>query len=274
MTDPMFRVALLSEVFVGEGAEQRLRDRLADARGLGADLVLLPELPLNPWSPATPHPRDEDAEPPEGPRHRLQAEAARAAGVALAGAVIVRDPATGRRYNEALVFGPDGRLLASYRKVHLPDEEGFREPCHYEPGDEPPQMVKGLGMPLGIQICSDNNRPEGSYLLAAQGAEAILAPRATEAATFDRWRLVLRANAMVTASYVLSVTRPGPELGVPIGGPSIAIAPDGEVLIETLEPLVVVALDRDAVATARKRYPGYLAVRPEVYAKGWKALTP
>jgi predicted amidohydrolase len=267
-----FRIALLSEVFVGEGAGPRLRDRLADARALGADLALLPELPLNPWSPATTRPIDEDAEPPEGPRHRLQAEAARAAGIALVGGAIVRDPATGRRHNEALVFAADGTLISSYRKLHLPDEEGFHEPCHYEPGDEPPRVVKGLGMPLGVQICSDTNRPEGSYLLAAQGAEALLSPRATEAATFDRWRLVMRANAMITGSYFLSVTRPGPENGVPLGGPSIAVAPDGEVLLETFEPLVVVTLDRDAVATARKRYPGYLAVRPEVYAKGWSRL--
>lgn len=269
-----FRIALLSEVFLGEGAGASLRDRLADARALGADLALLPELPLNPWSPATTQPIDEDAEPPEGPRHRLQAEAARAAGIALVGGVIVRDPATGRRHNEALVFGADGRLISSYRKLHLPDEEGFHEPCHYEPGDEPPRVVQGLGMPLGVQICSDTNRPEGSYLLAAQGAEALLSPRATEAATIDRWRLVMRANAMVTGSYFLSVTRPSPENGVALGGPSIAIAPDGEVLLETLEPLVVVTLDREAVATARRRYPGYLPVRPEVYAKGWKTLTP
>jgi predicted amidohydrolase len=38
-------------------------------------------------------------------------------------------------------------------------------------------------MRFGIQVCSDVNRPEGSLLLGALGAEAIVCPRATEAAT-------------------------------------------------------------------------------------------
>src|SRR5262249_53186457 len=75
MPGTLFRVALLSEVFVGDGARDRLAARLAAARGLGAELAVLPEIPLNPWSPATTVPRDEDAEPPEGPRHRALARA-------------------------------------------------------------------------------------------------------------------------------------------------------------------------------------------------------
>jgi hypothetical protein len=34
----------------------------------------------------------------------------------------------------------------------------------------------------------------------------------------------------------------------------------------------VVELDRGAIAAARKRYPGYLAVRAGLYAQGWNAL--
>lgn len=115
-------VALVSDVFFDEHAGERLRDRLADAKARGADLALLPEIPLTPWSPATTMVRGEDAEPPDGPRHQMAAGAARDAGSGVVGGAIVRDPATGRRYNQALVFDAAGRLIARYAKVHLPDE--------------------------------------------------------------------------------------------------------------------------------------------------------
>ena len=77
MTDhPRLRVALVSDVFPGDGAFERLRDRLAHAKGLGAQLVVLPELPLQAWAPATREVREEDAEAPGGARQELLRKAA------------------------------------------------------------------------------------------------------------------------------------------------------------------------------------------------------
>ena len=59
-----------------------------------------------------------------------------------------------------------------------------------------------------MQVCSDTNRPQGTHLLAAQGAAAVLIPRATEEATYQRWKVVFRANALTNSCYVLSVNRP------------------------------------------------------------------
>jgi N-carbamoylputrescine amidase len=264
-------IAAISEVFVGGGAEERLAARLVEAKRLGAEIALLPELPLNPWSPATRDARDEDAEPPGGPRHEAQRRAAKSAGLGLVGGAIVLDPGTGHRHNTALVFDSEGTLRGSYRKVHLPQEEGFFEADHYEPGDDAPEPIQGFSIPVGIQICSDNNRPEGTHLLGALGAEAVLAPRASESATFARWELVFRVNAMTSAVWIVSVNRPGPENGVPLGGPSILIAPDGEVVAKTTERLAIFPLDRGAVERARRDYPGYLATRAGVYAAGWTA---
>ena len=265
-------VALISEVFYDANGPSRLTERLADARSRGAELALLPELPLNAWSPARQIPRDEDAEAPEGTRHQILSAAARRAGIGVVGGAIVRDPQTSRRHNTALVFGHDGRHVASYRKVHLPEEEGFWETRHYEPGDELSAVIDAFPMRIGLQICSDINRPEGCHLLGASGAEAVLNPRATEAATFDRWRTVFVANALTSGTYVLSVNRPHDEQAVLLGGPSFAVAPTGEVLVETTEPLALVALDRAVVVRATHRYPGYLATRADLYAEGWRQV--
>jgi predicted amidohydrolase len=262
-------VALISDVFYDAGGPARLAERLRQARAGGADLAVLPELPLNPWSPATQTPRDEDAEPPEGPRHQLLSVAAREARIALVGGAIVHDPDTWRRHNTALVFGRDGAHLASYRKVHLPEEDGFWETRHYEPGDSLSPVIELLPLRVGLQTCSDINRPEGSHLLGAMGAEVIINPRATEAATFERWRTVFIANAMTSGAYVLSVNRPREEQGVRLGGPSFAVAPTGEIVAESMETTTLVELDREVIAQARRRYPGYLATRADLYAAGW-----
>src|SRR5512143_1945596 len=141
MTTSILRVALINHVFHTADARDHLVRILQSAREQGADLALLPELPLNRWAPADRDPRDEDEEAPGGPRHQAQAEAARRAGIALIGGAIVRNPETGRRHNTALVFDRGGNLVATYAKLHLPEEDGFWETRHYEQGSEPPTVI-------------------------------------------------------------------------------------------------------------------------------------
>ena len=269
MSSAQLRVTLVTDVFPDEADAARLKDRLRTARELGADLAVLPELPLNPWSPLTRQPSHADAEDPRGPRHRLLAAAARGAGLAVLGGAIIRDPHSGRRHNTALLFGADGEPVLHYRKVHLPDEEGYWEAHHYEPGDRVHTPVRLAGWGVGVQICSDVNRPQGSGALAAMGAEAVLVPRATPPETWARWELVLRANAVTSCVYVISVNRPGHRSGGMIGGPSVAIGPRGDVLLETTDPVALVTLERSALEAARQEYPGYLDVRTEVYEDAW-----
>lgn len=264
-------IALISDTFFAEDSEDRLRARLWEARSAGADLAVLPEIPLNPWSPATTLVREDDAEEPGGARQRTMSAAARGAGIGLVGGAIIRDPATGRRHNTAVVFDARGELVATYAKVHLPDEPGFHEPCHYEPGASIGRPVGAFGLPIAVQICSDINRPAASHALAAMGAVVIVHPRATESATYEKWKMVLRSTALTTCTYVLSVNRPGPEQGVPIGGPSIAIDPRGEVLVETTAPVATMTIDENVLASARRGYPGYLWTPAGLYAEAWAA---
>lgn len=272
MSDRTLTIALISDVFYDDDGPARLLARLQEAHGLGAQLAVLPELPLNPWSPATKSAREDDAEPPEGPRATVQRDAARQAGLGLVGGVILRDPATGARRNTALIIDAAGELLGTFQKLHVPEEPGFWETSHYEPGTSVSPVFNAFGLPFGVQICSDINRPEGCHLLGAMGAAAVLAPRATERATWDRWRTVLRANALTSALYVLTVNRPAPEQDVLIGGPSFAAAPDGRILLETTDPVAVVTIGLTMIDQARQAYPGYLPVRAELYAAAWRRV--
>jgi len=269
--DGLLTVALISETFWEADGAGRLKQRLAEVAERGADLAVLPEIPLNPWRPATKEPHDDDAEGMDGPRATTQAEAAAEAGIGLVGGIIHR-AADGRRTSRALVFDRSGSVVATYEKLHLPEEEGFWETSHYEPGTEAPRRIDAFGVPIGLQLCSDNNRPEGTHLLGAQGVVVMINPRATEEATYQRWKTVWRANALTSCCYVLSVNRPHPEDGVLIGGPSIAIDPTGAILLETTDGVALVTLEAKVATDARRGYPGYLPVRARLYADAWAEI--
>jgi predicted amidohydrolase len=268
VTPETLSVALVTDVFHGPDGVERLVARLEEARSLGAELAVLPELPMNDWCPVRRTRSPGDVEPAGGSRHRAQARAAGEVGISLLGGAIVVEPIHGRRYNTALLFDPAGSVVTQYRKVHIPQEEGFWEADHYDGGDELARPVSLGGVSVGIQICSDVKRPEGMHILGALGATAVLSPRATPPGTFARWRFVLRAGAVTSGVYVISVIRPAEE-GSPVGGPSLAVAPDGEVIFEGTDPVAVVTLERAAVERAREAYPGYLRVRADLYSEGW-----
>ena len=97
-------------------------------------------------------------------------------------------------------------------------------------------------------------------------------PRATPSETYERWRLILRANAIMSEVYLISVNRPFSEFGVDIGGPSLVVGPDGEILFEGTEPLAIVEIDGNKLKTIGAQYPGYLPRMVDVYARGWSEL--
>jgi len=98
MADTTFTIALITEVFPRPSDWERLPAVLEQARTAGADLAVLPEIPLNPWSPVSRTPREDDAEEVDGPRQQVMASAASQAGIAVLGGAIVRDPDTGSSY--------------------------------------------------------------------------------------------------------------------------------------------------------------------------------
>ena len=262
-------IAMISDVFFGDGAKEQLVARLQEAKVLGAELAVLPEIACNAWSPATKNTCDKDAEDLGGPRSEMQRKAAKEVGIGLIGSAILNN--SKERYNTCLFWDDEGELLGTYQKHHIPEEEGFWETSHYAPASESMgfPIFSFRGFNIGIQICSDMNRPQGSHLLAASGADVIAGPRSTELATYDKWRPVWIANALTTACYVCSVNRPNPENGVLIGGPSIAVGPNGEVITESNEAITVFTVRQSTIQQARIDYPGYLAYRNDVYAREW-----
>lgn len=74
------------------------------------------------------------------------------------------------RYNTAVLFGPEGKLLGKYRK-HKLDHELVRN----TPGTETPVFSTPLGR-VGIMICADRRDPELVRRLSEGGAHLLICP--------------------------------------------------------------------------------------------------
>lgn len=212
------------------------------------DLVVLPELPFQPWAPQQRGGTLVEAD------LSAQARLSQEAGVAILGGGVVG------RANRAVLF-QHGRAVWDTTKMHLPQEPGFWEMDYYDPGTQPPQVCDELGFPLGVQLCSDIHRPFGMMQLMRQGVSAVLCPRATEPGTYPRWRRVYQAMGRLFSCYLLSVNRASQA----IDGPSLVVGPDGEVVEESAAEVVLATLRHQEIVKARADYPGYLAWPWEVY---------
>jgi len=262
-------------VQVAYGDEEPVADRVRRVAETvraqrGADLVVLPEL----WAPGGFAYRTwtERAETLEGGVVAALAEAARDLGAHVhAGSIVERAPdgagpdergETGRGlWNTSVLLGPDGRLLASYRKIH---RFGFGqgEPSLMEAGTdivtaELPLGPGGRDVTVGLATCYDLRFPEQFRLLLDAGARVVLVPAAWPAARVEAWTLLGRARAIENQTVIVQCNTAGHHGGLDMGGHSQVVAATGEVLAEAGdgEQVLEVEIDLDAVQAWREQFP-------------------
>lgn len=185
-------------------------------------------------------------------------------------------------HNSCLVADKNGKQLGIYRKTHipailpstLPGGTGSYEKFYFSPGNEFP-VFDLCGTKVGIQICYDRKYPEGSRLLALNGAEILFMPIC--AASYgeiklrdNTWELPLQARAYENGVFVVAVNRAGDEHGRQHFGRSMIVDPVGAEIITVASndkpELLVATVDLDHVAKAQTSLPWWRDRRPELYA--------
>ena len=169
-----------------------------------------------------------------------------------------------RLYNTSLLLAPDGRTVASYRKIHLFDvdlaegNDRYRESDTYAPGEEVVVAETAFGG-VGLSICYDLRFPELYRQQVDAGARWLCVPSAFTRETGPaHWEVLLRARAIESQSYVIAPAQCGAHSPDRASyGHSLLIDPWGEVLAEGGdEPTVLVAdCPPDAIDRARTVVP-------------------
>lgn len=249
----------------------RARDLVLEAGRAGAELVALPE---NFAFMGEESKKREIAETldehPAGPIVSMLRVAAREAKVWLvAGGMPEKSHDPDRPFNTSLMFDPEGRLVARYRKVHLFDvdlADGTKllESAATTAGDEPvvhPVTTRAGGEPvgLGMTICYDLRFPELYRRLGDRGVRIVTVPAAFTLTTGkDHWHVLLRARAIENQVFVLAPAQHGKHpRGRQTYGKSLIADPWGDVLAQASEGegFAMARLDFAAQDRVRKSLP-------------------
>ena len=248
----MSRVALLQ---VASDAREPATERIERVLGMleetlpHADIAVLPEL----WiSGAFDLPlAREVAAPLDSPVvQRIQAMAAAAATWVHAGSYAESLP-DGRTFNTAVLIGPAGEIVATYRKRHL---FGFEtgERTLMSSGDALVVVETPLGA-TGLATCYDLRFPEMFRDLVDAGAQTFLLASGWPTPRIEHWRVLARARAIEDLAWVVACNGIGSHAGITLGGHSTVVDPQGRVVAEAGEGEEIVIVDIDPAASTQWR---------------------
>ena len=252
---------------------QSARTLIERAAGHGARFVATPEN-TNYLGPHAEKVRR--AEPLDGRTGERFSALARRLGIhLLLGSFNERSDEAERCYNTSVFYGPDGSVLATYRKIHLFDVDVpgavHRESATITPGAE---VVVADAGPLrrGRATCYDLRFPELFRAHLDRGANAVTLPSAFTAATGkDHWEPLLRARAIENQVFVVAPNQRGSSNEkLHWHGRSMIVDPWGIVLAQAPDRDCWIAadLDLDAQARVRATLPSGDHRRPDVISRG------
>ena len=153
----------------------------------------------------------------------------------------------GRRFNTAILVGPDGSIVGKYRKVHLPGHAEHKpkaafqhlEKKYFEVGDLGFRVWRYLDTITGMLICNDRRWPEAFRVLALQGAEIVALGFNTPsenlhypeppALRVHHHLIMAQSMAFQNATWLVETAKAGHEDGFRMFGHSVIVAPTGEI---------------------------------------------
>ena len=176
-----------------------------------------------------------------------------------------------RLYNSAAYLEPSGdswSVRHVHRKMFLPTYGVFDEARFVEPGRDVKAFETRFGR-FGILICEEAWHSLPATILALDGAELLIVVSASPARDFapsgagrpanlDTWDRLAPAMASEHGVFVVVAQLTGSEGGKVFPGGSVAVGPDGQILVRgplLEESVTVAALDASALDRARVASP-------------------
>lgn len=256
------------------------RSKVLEATSKGANVVVLPECFNSPYGckyfpsyaeTLLPSPPTESQSPSFYALSKLAKESK---AYLVGGSIPEYWEETKKYYNTSLTFGPDGKLLATHRKVHLfdidiPGKITFKESEVLSPGNK----VTIVDLPeygkIAVAICYDVRFPELAMIAARKGCFLLLYPGAFNLTTGAlHWKLQARARAMDNQVYV-GMCSPARDMQADYNawGHSMIVDPNAGVLgeLEEKEDVIYADLNGETIEETRKSIPIYTQRRFDVY---------
>ncbi|MFM8520485.1 MAG: N-carbamoyl-D-amino-acid hydrolase [Acidimicrobiaceae bacterium] len=271
----------------------RLINLLREAHSKKAELVVFPELALTTFFPRwfvddiAEADHWYETEMPSAVTRPLFDEAKKLGiGFCLGYAELTK---SGERFNTQILIERDGRVVAKYRKVHIPGHEHHEpdrpfqhaERYYFTPSNEGFGVWPAFNGRIGMMICNDRRWPESYRVMGLQGVEMILCGYNTplhyvpdpsqDALQGFHNALVMQSGAYQNGTFVVGVAKGGVEEGVDSLADSSIIAPSGEILAKTAtngDEVIAAVCDLDWCKNYKNTLFDFNRYRrPEVYGR-------
>jgi predicted amidohydrolase len=200
---------------------------------------------------------------------------------------LCRAHSRGRRFNTAILVGPDGSIVGKYRKIHLPGHAEHKpkaafqhlEKKYFEVGDLGFRVWRFMDTITGMLICNDRRWPEAFRVLALQGAEIVALGFNTPsenlhypeppALRVHHHLIMAQSMAFQNATWLVETAKAGFEDGFRMFGHSMIVAPSGEIAVKSQteeDEVICYNCDIDLAANLKKTMFNFAAHRrPEHY---------
>lgn len=178
----------------------------------------------------------------------------------VAGILETAEPA--RISNTLVAIGPEGDLVATYRKMHLYDAFGQRESDWVVAGPiATPETFEWHGFTVGLQTCYDIRFPEVTRRLVDAGANLVLVPSEWVRGPLKEhhWRTLLTARAIENTVYLAAADH-APPVGA---GNSMVLDPMGVELVTIGDEtgVAVAEITPERIESVRRTNPALLLRR-------------
>jgi deaminated glutathione amidase len=256
----------------GPDPEPNLRqvsELIRQARGVGADLIMTPE--VSNFIESGQRRRDKARREADDPFLAGMRDLAHETGAwILAGSLVIdpagepgAEPGEERLANRSFLIDAAGGIVARYDKIHmfdidLPGGESYRESNAYRPGGHTVVAETPWGL-LGMSVCYDVRFPHLYRALAQAGADFLAVPSVFTVPTGKaHWHVLLRARAIENGCYVFAPAQWGEHAGGRRSyGHSLIVDPWGEIIADGgEEPGIITAkIEPERIAKARGIVP-------------------
>lgn len=159
--------------------------------------------------------------------------------------------------NTCPIISKDGKLVATYDKMHLFSHKGSEENKYLETGDE--LKILDLGFTkIGISVCYDIRFPEIYRKYSKEGVEVFVNVAAWSNKKLEHWKIMHRARAienqcfMIVADQTGKITENEYNLGY-----SMVINPWGDIeaMLEAQEDCFTAEIELNEVKKLRADFP-------------------
>lgn len=171
----------------------------------GTDVVVLPEVWPVGWKPSAFLNSAEDIENSE--TIEFLSELAQKFNTNIIGGSFINKQG-GKYYNTCPVINQEGKLIATYDKMHLFSYFGCDEGKYIENG-KTPVLVDINGVKIGLSICYDIRFPEIYRAYRKAGADLLINVAAWGANKETQWDAMTRARAAENQCYFVAVDQCG-----------------------------------------------------------------